>query len=486
VKHGFNCTTHDFTSAPEKILELVQKSNPLLIGFSLIFQYYIDILKNTVNLLRENDVKTHITVGGHYPSLRPKDFLNYVDGVDSVVRFEGELTTLELAQKLHRNECWKKIQSIAYKESGKYNETSLRPLISNLDDLPFPIREYENMQHSLKIEMANILASRGCFRDCVFCSIRAFYGTPPGKIHRKRSPENIVNEMKELHDKGVKIFFFQDDDFLQLGYNWLQKFTYLIEQRKLNDIMFKISCRSDEIKPKIIALLKNAGLFLVYLGIESGYPEGLEFMNKHLMVEDSLDAIKILNDAGILFEYGFMLFEPISTFESVRTNLNFLKQIIGDGSSPAVFCKMLPYSGTPLEEQLRKENRLIGGIIDPDYSLKDSNLDAYCKILHELFHEWMFQPHGIQNKIRVTRIEIETLKHFYPHAIGITDIEKNVKDITKKSNNLFLTTAEKLLDLTQNGYEKNTFVEIKNICSNQEKNIHNELRSVAMDFMKNQ
>jgi anaerobic magnesium-protoporphyrin IX monomethyl ester cyclase len=80
-----------------------------------------------------------------------------------------------------------------------------------------------------------------------------------------------------------------------------------------------------------------------------------------------LQAVALLKELGIAFSYGFMLFDPSSTFESVRQNVGFLRQIVGDGSAAALFCRMLPYGGTPIRDQLQLEGRLRGNVTHPDY-----------------------------------------------------------------------------------------------------------------------
>jgi radical SAM superfamily enzyme YgiQ (UPF0313 family) len=96
------------------------------------------------------------------------------------------------------------------------------------------------------------------------------------------------------------------------------------------------------------------------MGIESGTEQGLKILNKEMTAHENLFAVQTLKQVGILFSYGFMLFDPSSTFESVRENLNFLRQIVGDGSAAATFCRMLPYGGTPIRDLLQKEGRLRG------------------------------------------------------------------------------------------------------------------------------
>jgi len=78
-------------------------------------------------------------------------------------------------------------------------------------------------------------------------------------------------------------------------------------------------------------------------------------MNKRLTAETNVRAVNMLKELGINYEYGFMLFDPTTTYESVQENLDFLKKICGDGSAPLTFCKMIPYAGPPLSENSRKK-----------------------------------------------------------------------------------------------------------------------------------
>src|SRR4029077_18998938 len=139
----------------------------------------------------------------------------------------------------------------------------------------------------------------------------------------------------------------------------------------------KISCRAQYVEAELFSKLRDAGLFLVYMGIESGVEAGLEVLHKQMTVEENLAAVRTLKQLGILFSYGFMLFDPSSSFESVRQNINFLRQIVGDGSTAANFCRMLPYGGTPIRDLLQKEGRLRGDLTHPDYEFLDVRLNEY-------------------------------------------------------------------------------------------------------------
>jgi radical SAM superfamily enzyme YgiQ (UPF0313 family) len=125
-------------------------------------------------------------------------------------------------------------------------------------------------------------------------------------------------------------------------------------------MIWKISCRAEYVEYELFRKLRDAGLFLVYMGLESGTEQGLKVLNKEMSVEQNLAAVRTLKELELNVSYGFMLFDPSSTFESVRENLVFLKNVTGDGRAAATFSRMLPYGGTPIRDALRSEGRLRG------------------------------------------------------------------------------------------------------------------------------
>jgi radical SAM superfamily enzyme YgiQ (UPF0313 family) len=493
LSKGFEVETVDFGESEDEIYRQLERADPLMVGFSLIFQYHFPRLQELARHLRVNEINCHFTVGGHYPSLRFEDVLNGVPEIDSVVRFEGELTVCELVERLSTGGDWREIEGIAYRRDGKPVSNELRPLISDLDALPFPLRSEKRTFKCMEKNCAFILASRGCVWNCAFCSIRKFYQTPPGRVRRSRSPANVVKEMKELYRQNEKsIFLFQDDDFFspgKLGREWILAFTHELEREELADkILWKINCRPDEVDADLFRRLKEVGLRLVYLGIESGNPTGLQVLNKHLSVEDSIRAVKTLKESGILYDFGFMLFDPSSTFDSVRTNLTFLKRVCGDGSSSVVFCKMIPYAETDIERKLMSQGRLKGSVVNPDYDFLDPRLDRYYEFLHQTFYEWMFTHTGMLGKLRWHQFEVAVLEKFYPYAKGIPGYKDSLREIIASSNALFFHIAEEALTIFEGGDQESDsqlqgFVKLQ---SEELERINSKLREGMREFQQQQ
>ena len=445
-ENRFACETIDINQGPDEILKCVSAHDPLIIGFSLIFQYYLPKFAALTEFLQSRGIDCHMTVGGHYPSLCYEQTLNQIPQLESVVLFEGEDTLLELVQHLANKEEWRDTPGIAYRQNDHTVLNPLRPLVPDLNQLPFPYRpSFANETLGKKIQP--ILATRGCPRNCVFCSIREFYSRAPGKRVRRRSPANVVEEMKQLHeDNDVSIFLFQDDDFPVIGKagrRWVSTFIQELDRNALiGKVVWKISCRVDEINAALFAKMRDAGLYSVYLGIESGTPEGLETLNKQVSINDILQALAALKRLRLMFAYGFMLFDPGSTFDSVHANARFLNRIVGDGSAPVVFCKMLPYAGTPIGDTLATEGRLRGTIAQPDYDFLDPALDEFYNKLNTALNAWVYGEDAVSHYLNLAWHEVAIIKHLFPPVKGMGRYENDLRDLTRQSNKRILSVIE--------------------------------------------
>ncbi|MEN8157821.1 MAG: radical SAM protein [Bacteroidota bacterium] len=451
LKNKIDVKIIDFRLGNKGILEHIRFYNPLVVGFSIIFQYHIYDFRNLVNYLRINEVNSHFSAGGHYPSLRYKELLDIIPELDSVVLFEGENTFLELVQSIRSDNRWKEIRGIACKSGSSVITNELRPLERDLDLFPPPVRQ-PLKEYAFGKKYATLVAGRGCYYNCSFCSIREFYSKPPGAIKRLRRPEMVVREMELIHQKlGGSVFMFQDDDFpvaSKKGNEWVTTFCELLTKKELDcKIMWKINCRPDEIEKDLFRLMRDSGLFLVYLGIESGTDDGLRFMNKRMNVETTINAIRILKELDIKYDFGFMLFHPTSTFRSISENLEFLMEICGDGSSPITFCKMLPYAETKVEFQLKKEGRLTGGVGFENYDFLDPSLNKLYSFLTDCYSEWISHHDGLLNMARWARYYISVYNKYHQKTSEIDNIENEVIKCVSQSNHFLLDTVKSLVTM---------------------------------------
>ncbi len=448
--HGYSVRVFDFESDPAVILAAAQRQRPLLIGYSLIFQFYIYRFADLIRLLRANGIDCHFTMGGHFPSLSYQHALELVPELDSVARFEGELTLLELADRLAREQDWRDIPSLAYRRGADVVSNPLRALTVDLDSLPYPDRDFQPMTE-LGHSIVPLLASRGCARTCSFCSIQTFYRTAPGKIVRTRHPKRVVEEMVALHrERGATIFLFQDDDFPLYGTvwrRWAADFVRELHRSELpGRVVWKMNCRADAVDRDLFVSLRDAGLYFVYMGLESGNEEGLRTLHKEITVEQNLRAVETLKGIGLVFEYGFMLFDPSSTFAAIRTNLRFLRAIIGDGSTAATFCRMLPYDGTAIKDDLARAGRLRGDVCNPDYDFLDPRVTDFYNALTTYvdIQGWLHGYQGLSMQLKTVWHEVAVMERLFPPIAELPAYRRALRRVTKESNDFLLRVVEDL------------------------------------------
>jgi len=462
---GYEPIVIDFNLGKGEILKILKNQKPLIVGFSVIFQYHIYEFEELISYLREGGIKCHFTVGGQYASLRYKDLFETIPSLDSIVRFEGEYTFLDLVNCIYTGKDWKDIFGIAYKSTGKLIVNPLRPIEIDLDKFPVPTRS-PLKEYALGKKFATILAGRGCINNCSFCSVKEYYQLSGGPLKRLRKPEKLVEEMELLHyEMDCSVFLFQDDDFpvkTQKGSEWIERFCKSLKRKELADkIMWKINCRPDEVDYNSFALMKNHGLFLVFLGIEDGTDIGLARLNKHMIVAKSLKAINILKNLEIGFDYGFMPFQPSTTYSAVKDNLNFLSEICDDGFTSVTFTKMMPFCATAIEKELRKEGRLKGKPGFLDYDFPDESMNNYYEFITDCFLQWLRAPDGLLNISKWVRNYISVFSRFFELTPEIPLLTMEVRDIISESNIFFVLTLKELATLFESGKYKRNYNDLK-------------------------
>lgn len=369
------------------------KAEPDLVGFSVM---EIDARRTLaiVDALRHGRIKAHITLGGHFPTFNPTRILRGFDGVDSVVRGEGETTLSELAQRLSDRGSLKDVRGLSYRDGSEIRVNPPRALIRDIDTLPFPDRTLtEWVLRSASV--MSMSASRGCYANCSFCSIRSFYGASPGPKWRTRSPEGIADEMEDLvHRFGRHPIRFVDDQFVGPGEKGRETAYRLGEEilRRKIGVKFTCSCRVDDIEEDLFRLFKKAGLKKVFIGVESGTARGLDTFNKRTTVAQNEKALATLDQLGLEYKIGFIFFDPYTTFEEVKQNLKFLAEISpfwqGKKGVLSITPSLIVHGGTPIHARLQSERRLIGNYLRYGYRIEDRKAKiAQC--VAELMFTWL-------------------------------------------------------------------------------------------------
>lgn len=236
----------------ENILSSLLKYNPKIVGFSLIFQRMLNDFNELLVFLRDNNVSSHFTMGGHFPSIEPEKVINFLKPLDSIIRCEGEHTIYELYQNIDNHNNWKEIKGLVYRNGDEIIINKYRKLIENLNELPFPIRNPKPYTHR-NIGLSTILTGRGCYYNCCFCSIHEFYRDSEGKRRRRRSPSNVVEEIQILYEKqNVRIIVFEDDDFPlkgKINVEWIKIFLSELKKKQILKDLFFFQFRKENFYP---------------------------------------------------------------------------------------------------------------------------------------------------------------------------------------------------------------------------------------------
>jgi anaerobic magnesium-protoporphyrin IX monomethyl ester cyclase len=454
-KSGYKSKVLDLSGNKNTILKRIKDLNPPIVGFSVIFEENLENYCDLVSFLRRGGITCHFTAGGHYASLKYGELFEYIPGLDSIVRFEGEYTLLELANNIYNGSEWRNIDGLAYRDKGGIIVNKLRPFENDLDKFPFPVRQ-PLKPFAMGRKFATLIAGRGCIHNCSFCNSRKFYEGPQGALKRLRSPENVAEEMLFLYNKKkCRIFLFMDDDFpvtVKNGSSWIQSFCEELNKKELSDkILWKICCRTDEIDEELFLLMKKNGLFMVFIGIEDGTDDGLMMMNKGVTAAQNSSGIEILQKLGIGIDFGFMLFHPSTTYGSLNENLSFLRESFSYGANPVSVTKMIPSYETRIERDLKKQGRLkVSGYIN-DYDFHDESMNKLYDFIFESFADWRNYPYGVVSLAKLARNNYLVFFRYNPGYGEILNLYRQLERIVSDANKFYLDTMKELAFVFESG-----------------------------------
>ncbi len=149
--------------------------------------------------------------------------------------------------------------------------------------------------------------------------------------------------------------------------------------------------------------------------------------------------------------YGFMLIDPSSTFETIRANLSFLRQITGDGSTAALFSRMLPYAGTPIQARLAAEGRLRGTIVNPDFDCLVPQIAPLLEAIQRYLSSWIQGPQALANQLNSAWQEYWIMRRLFPPLEGLDRYEQIVRSLNRRANNFLLGLVEGMVAAFEGG-----------------------------------
>ncbi len=335
---------------PSKIISKISKKCPDL------------IVINTTGVSCDHDLSlassirkttnTPIALSTSYPNIIYEKALS--NGVDYVVKGEPEYTILELSQKIPKI---KKIKGIIHKKNGKIVHNPDRPFIKNLDDLPFPAYHLLPMNKYFygsfkRRPFTTFLSSRGCPYCCIYCP----YPIGLGSSWRGRSSQNVLAELKILHEEfNIKSILFRDQIFTFDMKRAEEICDGIIEEGF--DFNWRCETRVNHLSENLMKKMAKAGCTGLCMGVETGDEERMRTFAKVGLTKEIVKKTFIqARNLGIETVAFFITGLPGETKETIQKSINFAREL---KSNTIYFTPVVPYPGTKLYEIAEKKGWIL-------------------------------------------------------------------------------------------------------------------------------
>jgi anaerobic magnesium-protoporphyrin IX monomethyl ester cyclase len=419
----------------EETVKWIEKEAPDILGFSTFASSgrTAALISNEVKKKNPNII---IVFGNYYATFNSERVLRKYPSVDIIVRGEGENTVIDLVNCLKNKGKLKDVLGITFRNNNSIISTLDRPLIGDLNCLPFPDRKLIDMEYHSVIAGANvapkkftsIVSSRGCFYRCRFCSCRQF-------ARGRWRPRSIKNTMEELHflaSEGYKQFIFVDDSFT-LNQKRVIKLSKRMRKEKI-DMEWICEGRVDNCSFEMLREIARVGCKLIYFGIESANQRILDYYNKQTTPQQSRTAVKTGRKAGIDVIIGsFIVGGPDETRDEIQNTIEFAERIPIDLPQ---FSILGVYPGTDIWNEFEMKGLLKGGeywetgIAVSEICPSAVPLHEIRQMIHDGFYDFVRRPSFILKQF------VRTLKSQYRMSVMMNNlsrlgsIRENIRSIT--------------------------------------------------------
>jgi len=371
------------------VFKKLKEFKPDVVGFNMLTHNRVSTY-SLIEYIYEYYPSMKILLGGIHASIMYKQLVARYPYVIVVIG-EGEITTDELLKKIKTNKPLNEVQGIAFFQDGGVVVTSPRPLIEDLDQLPFP--KHELFFNSERTNFS-FLTSRGCPFNCSFCVLDVI----SRRKVRYRSIENVLDEIEFLikNNPRLEIIWIHDDAFFLKNERTIA-FCEGVIKRKIKS-KFICSARFKPLSKELVVALERAGFIQVLFGLESGSPSVLKLAKKCVTQDDVLLAIKLFKDSPIKVTSFLIVGLFGEDWHTIRETSNFvmkMQRLKYSYFDDIGICNVYP--GTQicaLTEQ--------AGFLNNDYWLTDKPVPFFT-VEHD-FQELLKYKEYILNHIALRRI----------------------------------------------------------------------------------
>lgn len=345
-------------ASENNLVESIKGINPDIVAYSTNILGFNELLSAHKEAKRSRSFTS--IMGGPHVTIFPDIFP--MTNVDAFCIGEGELAFQDFLICLEQNVSFDNVPNLITKNSSN----PVRPLISNIDDLPFPDRDLILKNSFLKnTPKKTFYTTRGCPYNCHYCCnnyYRKLY-QGKGKYVRRFSVERVIREIEHVKSRYRTDFIkFGDDLFAQKADSWLEEFSNVYPKRV--GIPFNCYLRFDTINEKLLSLLKKAGCYSVHLSVDSTSEKVREeILNRKMKKVDIVQQIKMIHTFGINTWVNYMLSAPESTLNDDLLSISMNKK---SKVTYANYSTTVPMKGTALYDYCVEHN-----MIDPEIHQSD-------------------------------------------------------------------------------------------------------------------
>lgn len=325
----------------KELSNIITTKQPDVVGITALTFTILDVLK-TAKIVKECSRDILTVLGGPHVFLYPQETIRFQD-IDYLLLGEGEISFTQLIDSLNGNGNMEDIHGLVYKKNGQIIQTQSPHLLTDLDILPFPARhltKYQNYSSLLAkgSPITTMFTSRGCPYRCSFCARPHL-----GKRFRARCAKNVVDEMQECIEMGIKEILIYDDTFTVNKQRSIDICKEIINRRL--DIGWDIRARVNTMDEELLLYLKKANCQRIHYGVEAGTDKILKVLRKEITIQDVTSVFKMTKDIGISTLAYFMIGSPTETKEDILSTIEFAKRLKPDFVHITIFT---PFPGTEL------------------------------------------------------------------------------------------------------------------------------------------
>lgn len=290
--------------------------------------------------IKKIDPAATLVLGGIHPTVVAEEALSK-EGVDVVVRGEGEETFKEMVRLILDKQDYRNIPGISYRQNGGFIHNPDRPFIENLDVIPpFPYYMFEKYMDRYP-NFSGIVTSRGCPYRCGFCSSRSISGLR----YRYHSVDRVIHEIKTLVRKYKQDSVFLMDDNIAVNKEHFKELCLAIKREGLHkEAFFHGSMRGDNASDEILDVAYEANFKIIYFGLETGSEKLMKIINKDETVGEVVNAIKRADKRGFSVGATIIFGLPTETRKDRYDTIGLVRSL---PLQSVRFNTLAPYPGTP-------------------------------------------------------------------------------------------------------------------------------------------